>query len=214
MANDAPKYRRLRWTGSFPGFGYHGLWEAEDHLLQVHRHLGLEKYKRFYFADIQAVAFCKTDRGTLGTFLYICLAVLFELGARASFMVFDVFALAGIMFGLLAVVNVLLGPTCATTITTAVQTEKIHSLNRLRKTLQFMDRLRPTVERFQKTTPVMTEALQSSKPLEVSPRPAAGSGAGAQAHPLQPGSRPEFRAAGRSRQIIDSSLRSNEARKP
>ena len=47
---------------------------------------------------------------------------------------------------LILLINVLRGPTCETVLLTAVQTEKLHSLHRLKKTEPVMNRLRSIIE--------------------------------------------------------------------
>jgi hypothetical protein len=148
----APRYRPLRGKKSCVGMGYYKLYLAEDHLLQIYSRFGVEDSQRFYLSDIQAVVVARTRRGAVTTLVLLGLAALAALGVAATEWGAAVFGPPLILLAALAVVNVLRGPTCLATITTAVQTERLHSLHRLRNALRFMDTLRPAALRFQKET--------------------------------------------------------------
>lgn len=146
----APRYRPVRGKKKCLGLGYYKLYLAEDHLLQIYSRFGVEDYKRFYFADIQAVVAARTNRGTVTTLILVGLAALAALGVASWEWGAVVFGPPLGLLTAIAVVNALRGPTCLATITTAVQTERLHSLHRLRNALRFMDALRPAVLRCQK----------------------------------------------------------------
>jgi hypothetical protein len=150
MASETTTYRRL--TGKKKGFlvGYHNLWQGSDHLLQIHSRLGVEDYKRFYFSDIQAIITRKTDTGKIQNFILGTLTGLFGLFAVTSGGAWSVFnaIIAGVML-LVLIANVFKGSTCETYLLTAVQTEKLHSLHRLKTTQPVMNRLRSLIEQVQ-----------------------------------------------------------------
>ena len=121
-AHETSTYRRL--PGKKKGFfvGYHTLWQGSGHLLQVYSRLGVEDYKRFYFNDIQAIITRKTAAGKIQNIVLAVLAGLFDLFR---------------------------GPTCETVLMTAVQTEKLHSLHRIKTTQSVMNQLRSLIEQRQ-----------------------------------------------------------------
>ena len=150
MSSETTAYRRL--TGKKKGFlvGYHNLWQGSDHLLQIYSRLGVEDYKRFYFNDIQAIITRQTETGKIQNFVLGALAGLFGLFAVTSGGGWSIFN--GIIFGvvlLFLIINIFKGPTCETYLLTAVQTEKLHSLHRLKTTQPVMNRLRSLIEQVQ-----------------------------------------------------------------
>lgn len=150
MSSESQTYRRL--TGKKKGFlvGYHNLWQGEDHLLQIYSRLGVEDYKRFYFTDIQAIITHQTDIGKIQNFVLGGLTGLFGLFAFTSGGGWSIFhgIVTGVML-LFLVINIFKGPTCETFLLTAVQTEKLHSLHRLKTTEPVMNRLRALIEQVQ-----------------------------------------------------------------
>ena len=172
MASTNRPYRRLPGTGyrrTVPGWAivllffvigifallFRGrriqLWQGEEHLLLVKWDGYREYYKRFDYRDIQALVVRKTPDGTI---VNTVLLVVFCLFAGLALAVSDVggritlLFLAGI-FGMLALVNALYGPTCRCALRTAVQTEELPSLDRLRRAREVFNRLRPLIENAQ-----------------------------------------------------------------
>lgn len=134
-------YRRL--PGRYWGLGYGAsLWEAEDHLLLVRWILVTESYNRFYYRDIQAISIC-TTRG------WIIRGVLFGLGAAllgipallSGDFVRWLLGIPALMLLMFAALNFWAGPSCKTTIQTAVQTQTISSLHRKKKAQAVIDRV-------------------------------------------------------------------------
>ena len=150
MITETSTYQRL--PGKKKGFliGHHTLWQGADHLLQIYSRLGVEDYKRYYFDDIQAIVTRKTGSGRIQNIVIGALSGLFCLFAvtfGGGWSVFHAAAAAATLFILL--INVLKGPTCETVLLTAVQTEKLYSLHRLKTTEPVMNRLRSIIERRQ-----------------------------------------------------------------
>ena len=150
MANKNKEYQKL--PGSKRGFlvGKHTLWQGQDHLLQIFCRMGVEEYKRFYFSDVQAIVTHKTDVGKvqnaiLGCFILFLAwpAFVFEGEWSISFA-----AAAGVLL-ILLFINLTRGSTCETRLMTAVQTEKIHSLSRLKNAVKVMDRIKPYIQNIQ-----------------------------------------------------------------
>jgi len=150
MAKKNNEYQKL--PGTKKGFiiGRYTLWQATDHLLYVYSRVGVEDYKRFYFNDIQAVITRKTAVGKiqniiLGFFilLFALPAILFE-GGWSIF-----YAIAAAVMFIFLLFNLYKGPTCETKLLTAVQTEKLNSLHRLKNSFKVMDHLRSYIQRVQ-----------------------------------------------------------------
>ena len=150
MTVEKSAYQRL--PGKKKGFliGHHTLWQGSDHLLQIYSRLGVEDYKRYYFDDIQAIVTRKTGSGRIQNIVIGALSGLFCLFAVTSgggWSVFHAAVAAAIL--LILLINLLKGPTCETVLLTAVQTEKLYSLHRLKTTEPVMNRLRSIIERRQ-----------------------------------------------------------------
>jgi hypothetical protein len=165
MASEISTYQRL--PGKKKGFliGYYTLWQGPDHLLQIYSRLGVEDYKRFYFNDIQAIITRKTGVGSVLNFVLGAITVLFGLFAVASEGGWSVFPaiIAGVML-LIWIIHFFKGPTCETYLLTAVQTEKLHSLHRLKTTQPVMNRLRSLIEQRQGRINPETFGQQSAHP--------------------------------------------------
>ena len=150
MTKKEKEYQKIR--GIKKGFliGKYTLWQGGDHLLQVYSRVGVEDYKRFYFNDIQAIITRKTTAGKIQNIVLGLLLLLFTIPAVLNDGGWSVFwaTLAGILL-ILVLVNLLRGPTCETKLLTAVQTEKLHSLHRLKNAINVMDRLRSVIQSVQ-----------------------------------------------------------------
>ena len=122
------------------------LWLGEDHLLGVVSHGFSEEYKRFYFRDIQAIIIRKTDGGRIGNIILLALAVPALIAALVSSAGFNIFwfIVTGI-FLLFVLLNTLGGPTCVCHLRTAVQTDSLPSLGRIRRARKVLARLRPLI---------------------------------------------------------------------
>jgi len=155
------------------------LWLGPDHLLAVDTSGYTENYKRFAFRDIQAVTMRRTIRSNVWTGIFSALAALFLLiglatGGRAALVIWGI--VSGIFLLLLAI-NLIKGPSCACQLQTAVQTEDLPSLNRVRRANRVMNVLRPLI----------TQAQGYLPPEEVEARVRAEQ---AQAQPWGPGTAP------------------------
>jgi hypothetical protein len=146
---NAHPYKRL--PGHCWGFG--ALWEGEDHLLLV-QGVGLsENYHRFYFRDIQAITICTTRTWIVLAILLGSAAMMFGIPALFVNGFFRwLLAPPAALFLLLTVWNLWKGPTCRTTLQTAVQTKRIPSLHRTKKALAAMARVRKKILAAQTST--------------------------------------------------------------
>lgn len=132
------------------------LWMAKDHLLYIAAHGYSEDYKRFYYRDIQAIITRETGVREVWTSVFVvlaaCTALIFAPLALKSRDGQALWIVGGILCGilmLLSSINLLLGPTCATHLRTAVQVEQLGSLNRLRKARKAIGMLKPLIEQAQ-----------------------------------------------------------------
>ncbi len=127
---------------------YSRLYMAEDHLLSVDTTGFTEDYKRFYYRDIQAFIFRRTNEWLIGNLVLGFLSALILWGILAIDDVGGRIAMG--IFGLIVfipfLVNLLAGPTCSCSLRTAVQTEELPSLSRLRRARKTLAILRPRIE--------------------------------------------------------------------
>ena len=144
------EYRRLTRSRSRTIFGIvsHGrssLWLGKDHILSVEANGYTETYKRFYFRDIQALILRKTATWLVWGTVLGSIAALFALIAvlGGDVVVAWIFGILGGFFGLALAFYLAAGPTCAAQLRTAVQTEEVPSLCRLRRARKVLARLRP-----------------------------------------------------------------------
>jgi len=157
------QYRRLTWprrlkgTASIVTYSRSSLWLGDDHLLVIVSNGYSETYKRFYFQDIQAIAIRLTRRRliwnwVLGPTTAIYLAAVgyaFLNGPSRDWSGLVTLLLCALIPGIPLLLNNLFGPTCACTLRTAVQTEDLSSLCRLRQTRRILNRLRPLIAQAQ-----------------------------------------------------------------
>jgi hypothetical protein len=164
MARAEKMYRRL--PGRVASVAHHHrLWLGPDHLLWVRATGFSEEYKRFYFRDIHAFVIRKTSRRGILTAMFTLVAMVFGLFAL---LITDPYwrgfwaVLAGLGL-LLAAVNWLAGPTCVCHVRTAVQTEQLPTLRRLRITRRVLAPLKQRIEEAQ--GPLAPKHLQPKPPL-------------------------------------------------
>jgi len=150
MPKKPKKYKKLPGRKTNFLMGYTTLWLGPDHLLLIDSKRFSEDYKRFYYGDIQAVIARKTAAGKIQNLFLALFAAFF------AFLAYSIgkngYVFMGIVAGtfLLALfINSLRGPTCACHIQTAVQTEKLPSLDRFRYIRKTMKRLAPLIEKAQ-----------------------------------------------------------------
>jgi hypothetical protein len=112
-----------------------------------------EEYRRIELRDVQAISSRRTVNWLVIAAIWAFLAITF--GALGYFTVENAIG-KGTLFALSALcaialaIDLLLGPTCRTTLTTAVQTEELGSFNRLRRLERGMEELRPLVWKAQR----------------------------------------------------------------
>ncbi len=156
------KYKRL--PGRERGFvGYYTLWTGKDHLLSICSMSFSEDYKRFYYADIQAIITRKTMRGKIYSIIFALIgggfASAFAFAEGAWSVVYGIHA--GLFFSFL-LINLLRGPTCVCSVQTAVQEERLPSLKRLRTARKAAKLLKPLIEQAQGA--LVADSLRTKKP--------------------------------------------------
>ena len=146
MLKHDPNFSRIRVRARGLG-GVASYWLGPDHLLIVEVAGTQERYRRFYYRDIQAIAMRRTEWGRVWNGVLGLLAFFLGLGATL------VDELPGqIAFGIAAVVflvaggwNTWRGPTCSCQLRTAVQADELPGLHRLRSARQAIAELRVRV---------------------------------------------------------------------
>ncbi len=157
---------------------------GRDHLLAVYSSGYSEDYKRFYFRDIQAVILRKTSTGKTTNFIFGGLAVL-PLAAALTHSLTDGFGdaisitwwvIGGVVL-LPLLSNILTGPTCKCYMKTAVQTEELPSLRRLRRARKVLARIRPLIAEAQGELTPGEIAARMRQPSQSGTAAAAGASA-------------------------------------
>lgn len=162
MSAPANSYQKLPGTGHQLG-SYTRLYRGADHLLQISSVTFSESYKRFFYRDIQAFIVVRTNTWIVFTALFAILALLVTalavgVGDSVGSVILGTFAA---LLLILALVTGLRGPSCRCYVRTAVQTETLPSLNRLRRVDKILAELKPLLDAAQGPTPV----LQATPPV-------------------------------------------------
>lgn len=165
MARAAKRYRKLAKAGGL--FAYYALWQGPDHLLSAETAMASENYRRFYYREIQAIIVQKTGMYHVYSFLFGLPAVLALMVGTLG----DTTPLPWLIFsalaGLMAVINLLRGPTCVCHIRTAVQNVRVRALVRMRRLGKVLDQVTPLITDAQANLPA---APATSSPSVVAPR--------------------------------------------
>jgi len=156
MAGKAKEYTKLPGRGIKRGslvyiVGIRArLWKGKDHILSILNFGYFEEYRRFYYKDIQAFTIRKTAKSMIWNAILTVLALLFAVLAIISeeYLSPFIWAVAAI-FIVLLIVNILRGQSCITEIHTAVGSEELPSLGRLKKAEKVISMLEPLIEEAQ-----------------------------------------------------------------
>jgi hypothetical protein len=123
------------------------LYLGTDHLLLIEQFVLIERYKRFYFRDIQAITATKSPRwivlGSIWGFLAL-LSALLLIAHNPVTLIFGTLLTA--LFGFACVQNILSGPTCIVRLKTAVQTHRFAPLERIRDFRAGMQTIVPLIQ--------------------------------------------------------------------
>ncbi len=166
MARKPKEYQRLPGRGARAGLAIYSrtsLWLGSDHLLAANWQGYSEEYKRFYYRDIQAVTLRRTYRASVISL--VLLLVIIGISVLAAFVERESpgawigFSFPIGFFVLLLIANVVRGPSCRAQLRTAVHTEDLPSLNRVRVARKVLARLQPFLVAAQgEVTPAMIAA--------------------------------------------------------
>ncbi len=164
------EYHRLTRARSRSGFNIvsasrSSLWRGGDHLLCIDSSGYTESYKRFYYRDIQAITIVATKRRVVWNWILaiptiLCLALLFSALSFRNYWedgIVIVYTVSALLFGVPLLINLVRGPTCTCYLRTAVQTEELPSLSRVRRARKALDRLRPLIAAAQGNPPAPEE---------------------------------------------------------
>jgi hypothetical protein len=197
MLKKDPNYQRLK-AGRRGVFGQSSYWLGANHLLVVEVANYVERYRRFYYSDVQAIVVQHSNLRlwtnlVLGFFTFAALAIGVLLAVtplRNGFTEGDYIAVGvwlgvALLFAVFLLVNTLRGPTCSVHVRTAVQTQKLSGLSRWRAADTFVAALQPLIvaAQGQLAPDEMWQRLQQSAAEAGS---VAVTGAGAELPPVAP----------------------------
>jgi hypothetical protein len=197
MLKKDPNYKRLK-AGRRGVFGQSSFWLGANHLLVVEVANYVERYRRFYYSDVQAIVVQHSSfrlwlNIVLGFFTFAALAIGLLFAAtplrngftEGDYIVVGIWLGVALLFAVFLVVNTLRGPTCAVYVRTAVQTQKLSGLSRWRAADTFVAALQPLIVAAQGQLPPdeMWQRLQQSA---AEAAPASVTGAGAELPPVAP----------------------------
>jgi hypothetical protein len=160
MAAQPPAYQRLPARGLALAASYR-LYRASDHLLQICSTGYSEAYKRFYYRDIQALIIQPSRLflilNWIFGFLTFCCAVIWVIDLADARANDPGSVVLGVVVTLVCAaplaLNLLAGPTCACYVRTAVQTERLRSLQRRRAARRVLEQIKPLIESAQRALP-------------------------------------------------------------
>jgi hypothetical protein len=131
----------------------------------------VERYKRFYFRDIEGFILRKTAHWLAGIGIWSAVALIFTFIALATHWNLFLEIMVAVCAGF-AIRHALGGPSCRTHIQTAVQTDKIPMLKRVRKTHAVLQRLMPLIEQAQAQVVEAAAPKGATPPLPSEPHQA------------------------------------------
>jgi hypothetical protein len=141
-----PAYQKLPGRGR-TWSGQSRIWLGTDHILYVMTRGYVENYRRFFFNDIHGIIVQRTQTGKMWTavwsvplFFFVLFAILIDENAPRV-----AFAILATPFAVGFISNLILGPTCACYIRTAVQTERIPAVSRVRSAEKFIALIEPHI---------------------------------------------------------------------
>jgi len=159
-----PEYQRMRGSGRRRAQFYslvsvrNSVWLAPDHLLSVDDVFVNERYKRFFFRDVEAILIRRTWksllRGSAFGLLVLLASALLILAQRmppsprqTSMVVWGgiIGTLGSILLIFEALAAILLGSSCRFYVRTAVQTEELVAFSRWRNARLAVEVLRPRI---------------------------------------------------------------------
>ncbi len=165
MAEPTPAYTRLA-SNRLGLAGIGSLWLGPDHLLLVSNTFGVERYRRWFFKDLQALIARRTARRLVWNLVVGGASVFVALASAASFakaltfsdhndampffVVSGIGAFGALVFFAIALANTALGPGCVVHVQTPFGVEKLTLPGRLNAFAKIADRLTPLIEAAQR----------------------------------------------------------------
>src|ERR1700722_5486388 len=144
-----PPYRQIASTGWISRLvpGVRGtIYVGDDHLLHAKQIMLFEKYRRFYFSDIEAISFSRSNRwiwfSVLWGFLLFC-SLFWYLGHGPWYYVIG--AAFSSIFGALLVSNLVGGPTYVVHLQTAAQIRRLRPVERENQLVRFQQIVVPMI---------------------------------------------------------------------
>jgi hypothetical protein len=144
--------------------GFSQVWLGEDHLLAVHSVRFVERYQRFFFADIQAIIIGDgPDRrgwqaaATLISILWMCFATITASSFARGFFIGT--GLIGVAF---VIRDVIRGPRRRCIVQTAVSRALLTAVNRRKTERKFLDTVAPLIAAAQTDIPIADRTAPSS----------------------------------------------------
>lgn len=183
-----PKYKKLRCkTRSVTPVSnlLHRLYLGDDHLLYYTGSSYAERYKRFYFNEIQALTYSQNRKRSQNNIILGVIALLFLLLSAAIVLAFYLMESADMEFGyglalgvnigtlvvlVLIAANTLRGPTCTTEVHTAVQRSVLKTPDRVRQARRLFATLIPIIEEAQGRVS-REEIIAQAEAASVQPEP-------------------------------------------
>lgn len=166
MSTSKPPYERL----TRPRLGLNGigsLWLGSDHLLLVTNTLAVERYRRWYFPDLQALVMRKNAARMIWNIILGSFALLLLAGAVACvigsgstsapddiialYVMAAVFGILGMGFVTAAAINSAMGPSCTLFIQTPHGLERLSTPNRVSGVDRITARIQPMLLAVQST---------------------------------------------------------------
>ena len=155
--------------------GHSQLWMGPDHLLLVSSSRLTEKYQRFSLADIQAIVVSDGPDRTILQTLAVLASIAWGAGAFAVDLTFGkwFFAITGLVFLGLAILDIARGPRCRCFLHTAVSRWPLVPVSRQRTARGFLAAIMPAIETVQGPLPAdqLAEIAASVEPADGALRP-------------------------------------------
>jgi len=161
-------YKRLRLGGK--GWLNHAsYWLGPNHLLVVEVSNYVERYRRFYFRDVQAILVQNSHARlgwNIGFGICACLTLagfLFStiIGLRDNVAATIWFAFF-FLFGVCLIINTFRGPSCSVHLRTAVQNQKLSGISRWRKADMLIAALASLIDAAQNASPASEPSIAAS----------------------------------------------------
>ena len=146
------------------------LFQGADHVLSVNYAGYTETYKRFYYREIQAISMRRTREDLAWNAVWVTLLIIFTTVTAVSNGAEQIgFAVVAGVFALCLATNLFLGPTCVCHLQTAVQTEGLLALNRVRTARKTIGRIREQVAQHQSALANADPAGEFQSPAPIKP---------------------------------------------